>query len=695
MSGMEASAAFAPLLPWTALAALAAATALVLGYTFYVRASGLGWRLLAAAVLLLTLANPSLVLEQREALPDIAIAVVDESPSQDIGQRRRQSEAALARLRAAVDRFPDLELRVVRAGKGSGGSDGTQLFGDLARALSELPERRLAGIVMITDGQVHDVPDEQADRARYSPFHALISGDPNRGDRRLVVVQAPNYGLVGKPLEMTVRVDDLPGGNGELARINLRRDGKTWRALRVPVGQERKVEIQLDHAGTTYFELEVEAVPGELSSANNTAVVAVNGVRDRLRVLLISGEPHPGERSWRNLLKSDPAVDLVHFTILRPPEKQDRTPVDELSLISFPTRELFEARLEEFDLIIFDRYRRRGVILSRYIGNVAQYVERGGALLVAVGPAFATPLSLYRTPLQPILPGRPTGDVRVGGFRAEVAAKGLRHPVTAELPGVTGKERRWGRWFRLIDATVDRGDTLMTGAEGRPLLILDRVGEGRVAQFMSDQIWLWGRGFEGGGPQAELLRRLAHWLMKEPELEENDLRAEVRGGRLEVTRRSLLPDNGPVEITAPSGEVRTLELEEIGRGRATGSVAVDSPGLYRVRDHSRATMVAAGTLNPREVADMRATDERLAPVIAASGGGVIWLAEESFPEIRRVRPGREVAGRNRLGKQGWIGLRANGDYIVTGIRQVPVLPGVLVLVLALAALLLAWRREGR
>ncbi|MHA1568170.1 MAG: hypothetical protein ACTSXZ_01770 [Alphaproteobacteria bacterium] len=694
MSGMEASAAFAPLLPWSALAPLAAATALVLGYAAFVRASGLGWRLLAAAVLLLTLANPSLVLEQREALPDIAIAVVDESPSQDIGQRRRQAETALASLRAAVERFPDLELRVVRAGNGRGGGDGTELFGDLGRALSELPERRLAGIVMITDGQIHDVPDKPADRARYSPFHALIAGDRNRGDRRLVVVQAPIYGLVGKPLEMTVRVDDLPVGGG-MARIDVRRDGKPWRALRVPVGRERKVEIQLDHAGTTYFELEVEAVPGELSSANNTAVVAVNGVRDRLRVLLISGEPHPGERSWRNLLKSDPAVDLVHFTILRPPEKQDRTPVDELSLISFPTRELFEARLDEFDLIIFDRYRRRGVILSRYIGNVAQYVERGGALLVAVGPAFATPLSLYRTPLQSILPGRPTGDVKVGGFRAKVAAKGLRHPVTADLPGVTGKERRWGRWFRLIDVAVDRGDMLMTGAEGRPLLILDRVGEGRVAQFMSDQIWLWGRGFEGGGPQAELLRRLAHWLMKEPELEENDLRAEVRGGRLEVTRRSLLPDRGPVEITSPSEEVRTLELEDAGGGRATGSVAVESPGLYRVRDHGRSTLVAVGTLNPREVTDMRATDERLAPLIAASGGGTVWLAEETFPEIRRVRPGREIAGKNRLGQQGWVGLRANGDYIVTGIRQVPVLPGILVLVLALATLVLAWRREGR
>ena len=98
----------------------------------------------------------------------------------------------------------------------------------------------------------------------------------------------------------------------------------------------------------------------------------INGVRDRLRVLLVSGEPHAGERTWRNLLKSDASVDLVHFTILRPPEKQDGVPVDELSLIAFPTRELFIEKIEDFDLIIFDRYRRRGILPSLYLENIAQ-----------------------------------------------------------------------------------------------------------------------------------------------------------------------------------------------------------------------------------------------------------------------------------------------------------------------------------
>ena len=98
----------------------------------------------------------------------------------------------------------------------------------------------------------------------------------------------------------------------------------------------------------------------------------------------------------------------------------------------------------------------------------------------------------------------------------------------------------------------------MTGVNDRPLMILDRVGDGRVAQIMSDHIWLWARGYEGGGPHAELLRRIAHWLMKEPELEENDLRANVRGNMIEILRRSLEADSRAAEVTAPSGARQTV-----------------------------------------------------------------------------------------------------------------------------------------
>src|SRR5207302_1897653 len=220
-------------------------------------------------------------------------------------------------------------------------------------------------------------------------------------------------------------------------------------------------------------------------------------------------EPHAGERVWRNILKSDPSVDLVHFTILRPPEKQDGTPIRELSLIAFPIRELFDVKLDDFDLIIFDRYSRRGIIPQAYVENVVRYVRKGGAFLEAAGPSFGTPMSLYRTPLGEILPTEPTGNVYEDGFKPQLTEAGRRHPVTEDLSGAgkPGETPSWVRWFRQVEARVHHGTTVMNGDHSAPLLVLDRVGKGLVAQLLSDQLWLWARGFEGGGPQAELLRR--------------------------------------------------------------------------------------------------------------------------------------------------------------------------------------------
>jgi len=413
-------------------------------------------------------------------------------------------------------------------------------------------------------------------------------------------------------------------------------------------------------------------------------------VRDRLRVLLVSGEPHAGERVWRNILKSDPSVDLVHFTILRPPEKQDGTPIRELSLIAFPIRELFDVKLDEFDLIIFDRYSRRGVIPQAYLENVARYVRNGGAFLEAAGPSFGTPLSLARTPLGTILPTEPTGDVFEEGFKAQVTDLGRRHPVTEGLSGAgpPGSEPTWGRWFRQVEARVHHGTTLMSGDHGDPLLVLDRVGKGRVAQLLSDQMWFWARGFEGGGPEAELLRRLAYWLMKEPDLEENDLRAAIEGDRLTVIRQSLEPEDRPVSVTMPDGSTRNLTLAPDAGGRSTGSLPIGEMGLYRVTDGNRTALAAAGPLNPIEFADVRTTPEKLAPVAAATGGGTFWVGNGRMPEIRRVSPDRVAAGPN------WMGLRANGDYTVTGFSEMPLLPGIAALLLIVGGLLAAWRREG-
>jgi hypothetical protein len=552
---------FAPLLPWPVLAVLGVLAALLLALCLWRRARGAWLRGAVFALGVLALANPVVTREERQPLNDVALVVVDRSPSQGIGDRPAQIETALEAVRERGARLEGLELREVEvAGDGEGG---TRLFRELRQALAEIDRERLAGVVTISDGQVHDAPASLGALGVDAPFHLLLTGHEGERDRRLVVDQVPSYGMVGESQQMLVRVDELPETRErQPVPVVVRQDGEVIHRLELIPGQSRPVPFRLERAGQTVLEVEAAVREDELTPLNNRAVFFVNGVRDRLRVLLVSGQPYPGLRVWRNLLKADPAVDLVHFTILRPPEKQDGTPIRELALIAFPSRELFEVKLNEFDLIIFDRYSRRGLLPLAYLDNVARYVEEGGALLEAAGPEFAHPLSLYRTPLARVLPARPSGQIYERGFTPELSELGQRHPVTAGLgrEGGDNGQPGWGRWFRHIDVETDGAQVLMEGAAERPLLVLSRVGEGRVAQLLSDQAWAWARGVEGGGPQSLMLRRLVHWLMKEPELEEENLEAEPRGDQIEMfgettnaAAHSCCPVPGPVspQLSAP------------------------------------------------------------------------------------------------------------------------------------------------
>jgi hypothetical protein len=693
MTQAIAAVRFAPVVPLWLLAALGLLCAVALGVALWRRAGGVGWRLLAFAALLLWLAGPRLVQETRQGLPDIGLLVVDQSASMHVDDRAKLAEAARARIEAEAGRLPDLELRSITVPEG--GSEGTRLFAAIDRALADIPRARLAGIVAITDGQVHDIPASPPGGA---PLQVLIPAKGEQLDRRIRLIDAPSYGIVGKTVTLRLAVEDLgkPRNGmayGATARLTIRRDGEPPRIERVPLGTEQSVEVPITRGGPTVVELTVDPLPGEVSQLNNRAVVSINGVRDRLRVLLISGEPHIGERTWRRLLKSDPSVDLVHFTILRSPETGDMTPLNELALIAFPVRELFQVKIKDFDLIILDRFANHGLLPTLYLRNIADYVRGGGALLISSGPEFASPASLAATPLASVLPARPAG-VLDAPFRPELTPLGMRHPVTEGLPGWTeGKPPSWGSWYRRIVPSDVQGEVLMAAPDGSggesPLLVLNHVGEGRVALLLSDQIWLWSRGHQGGGPQAELLRRVAHWLMKEPELDENTLRASIKDGRLAVNRRTTEAVAAPpIAVTDPDGQQITLALRSLGPGHAAGALEAKLPGVWRVTDGVRTAYAASGVANPLEIADLRATAGKLEPVMRDSGGSVHWLAN-GIPTLRRVEPDRESAGAD------WIGLQRRHAHLVTGIASLPLLPAPLALPLLLGLALLAWRREGK
>jgi hypothetical protein len=676
--------AFAPVIPFELLVAIAAVAALITLYALYMRARGALARALAFAILIFALAGPLLVKEQHAPLTDVAVIVTDRSQSMAIGNRARQAEAARAQVKRLLAQQPGLVVRETSiTTTATGENNGTQAFAAINAALADVPQSRVAGAILITDGQVHDAPSPET-MTLHAPLQVLVAGKKGERDRKLTVQSAARFAIVGQWAVMRLRIDDL-GGSGETsAMLDIRIDGKPFGSRMVPVGKNTDIRIPVSHEGENLVELSAAAGPAELTLQNNRAVVTVSGVRDRLRVLLVSGEPHAGERVWRNLLKADPSVDLVHFTILRPPDKQDATPINELSLIAFPSRELFQEKLRSFDLVVFDRYSERGVLPLVYFQNLASYVQDGGALLVSSGPEFAGIESIYRTPLSQVLPVQPTGQIITQPFKPQLTADGLAHPVTRELAGRNQDKTppTWGRWFRILGGNKIAGQTVMEG-NGKPLLVLDRVGKGRVAEIMSDQTWLWARGFEGGGPQAELLRRLAHWLMKEPELEAEALEARITGNSIRITRRTMAPNTPPVTLTMPSGHTQSLTLAKAEPGIWRGEL-----GLYRATDGILSTVTAAGPLNPKEVADMRASDEVLRPDAEASGGSVHWL-EDGMPEIRRVGVGRTASGSN------WIGLRSNGAYRVTALEQEKLMPQWLALLLIVGSLLLAWRLEGR
>ena len=644
---------FEPALPLGLLAALAALCLVALVLAAFLRARGTPWRFLAFAVLLLWLSGPRVVEETREGLPDIALMVVDESASMQVGTRAALAERARARIEAQARDLPGLELRTVTVPEA--GSEGTRLFAGIERGLADIPRSRLAGIIAITDGQAHDIPESSVADA---PLHVLIPAKGEEVDRRVRVVEAPGYGIVGKTVTLKVVVEDLGLPNrglsaGRAARLTIRRDGEPPRMEETPPGVEREVEIPITRGGPTVVELSVDPLQGEVSHANNRAVVSINGVRDRLRVLLVSGEPHPGERTWRRLLKADPAVDLVHFTILRPPEKDDMTPLNELALIAFPVRELFQVKIKEFDLIIMDRFANRSTLPPVYLRNIAEYVREGGALLMSAGPEFASTYSLAASPLATVLPARPApgGNALVeDAFRPEVTALGARHPVTENLPGwKAGAPPSWGRWYRRIEPANLRGDVILAaptpgGGEPAPLLTLEHIGEGRAALLLSDHIWLWSRGHDGGGPQGELLRRIAHWLMKEPELEETALLARIERGQLTVERRTT-EDSPPLPLTVtdPDGAASRLAPEPMRPGRSVGTMPAVAPGVWSVSDGVRTAYAASGAANPVEVADMRATATLLAPQVKATGGASSgWTA---WPRALRTCAARSRTGR--------------------------------------------------
>ena len=673
---------FYPLININFLIALIILSLIIIFIGFKLKAPGNIFKAMLLFLIILSISNPTIISENRENIPDTVAVILDLSPSQDINDRKEIAQKTYNNIKDELEKINNLDIRL----KTINGERGSKIFEPLNSMIGDVPEERLAGAIIITDGQISDAPTLVNNFNFKAPLNVLLTGNKEEKDRRLIIESSPRFGIVGEEVSIDIKVEDISASNPN-ALVSINMNDEIEQSRSIPIGEIVTITMPLERAGITSLNIEVEPGKEELTLQNNKAVVEINAIRERLKVMLVSGEPNMGLRSWRNLLNSDPSVDLVHFTILRPPNKQDLTPVGELSLIPFPSRELFQANLNDFDLIIFDQYHLRGILPQFYLKNVVEYVVNGGALLDASGPAYAGPYSLSLSPLQNILPSEPTGDVVVQEFIPTMTDYGERHPVTANLKDNTSNN--WGPWYRMVEGITIAGDVLLEGPEARPLLILNRVGKGRVAQILSDQSWVWTKPGSNKGPQADLLRRLVHWLMKEPELEENELSARIDNDTILVTRNSLILDNKPIISTSPDNTKEEIILEDIGKGKQIGKILSPQEGIWKFSSGNSKISLIVGNSNSSEYIDVRTTDNIVRPIVEFTSGSISWVNNENLPKIRHLPKNKLTENSN------YIKLVKNEKYFVKSLQQSTLTPWYLVLMLSLILLFLSWYRETK
>ena len=647
------------------------------------------------------LLNPGFVSKELERRPTEVAVVVDQSASQNLEERaaetRAVTEGILQQLRDMGIDDANIHLVTTDGKNDHIENGGTNIFTELPASLSGMKPHQAGAVIYVGDGVVHDVPEEAKGILAQSPFYGVISGTEDERDRYIDLEEVPLYGIVDAEQTVSFRIVDegVPESQLQPVQVTVKIDGSVYQQMSVIPNTLSTVTFDIEHSGENIIEIETAELEDELTTRNNATAFSIQGVREDMNVLLAVGHPYAGSISWRMALKSDPNIDLVHFNILRGQGQGRFVPVDEMSLIAFPTRELFEEKINDFDLIILDSIAVGEYLTPNYVNNIRDYVQQGGALLVVADDEFSTYNGAAGSSLSEVLPAGRSDNLAANGvpFTPSISEYGERHPVTRGLADAQTPED-WGRWFRVVDVGDVTGEILMEAADNKPLLIMDRAGEGRVALMASNQAWMWQRGIEGGGPYLELLRNVAHWTMAEPALEEEALRLRNEDGALIVERQTMADVDSlpPAVITDPEGNEREVTLEEVQPGLWRGQMAADEPGLYAAAHGELETATSVGLINPLEYRNMLSTPELLTPFAEETGGSVMRfnrnaVGAASAPRLVALE-GDQVAG------EGEIGIRMNEDTILRGSERQS-LPPWIYLLAAMGFVAGAYAVEGK
>ena len=417
-------------------------------------------RFFLLTLLLVLVIQPIIKIENRELEKDIITILIDKTASQKITNRIKDVDEVYNKLLSKIGKLEGIDIlkisvddQSIRTSFGSikeinseqseeekiirnvEDLNSSKLISILKNHINKYPSKKISTIFMITDGQIHDLTVHSALEKIEIPIYYILAGDKKLNDIKLTLVSKPNFNYLDERTKIKFKVEDFLH-NQDLVELTVQNSFMPEIKKKIKVGIVNDIEFDLPKIGQNFFKLSVEKKENEISILNNSEIIKIDGIRKKLRVLLISGNPYMGTRVWRNFLKSDPSVELIHMTVLRPPEKNDNTPFNELSLIPFPIKELFENKLSKFELIIFDNFKGRNVLSPLYLQNLKRFVNNGGALLEIAGPAYNSKYSLFRTEIGSILPGVPSGKVIRKEFKpklTEIGKKKLKKGLMSQV----------------------------------------------------------------------------------------------------------------------------------------------------------------------------------------------------------------------------------------------------------------------